>query len=76
MVSLSVVFADAGLQASHRSFGREGSKAVRSLRLVISTDRKKYSLHDSAELEVALRNVADAPVYIDRRMEWGDMGQV
>jgi len=73
-VSLSLVSADAGLQPSHRPSGREGSKAVRSLRLVISTERKKYSLQDSVELDVALRNVGDASVYIDRRMEWGGYG--
>jgi hypothetical protein len=60
-------------QSSSPSKG-DDSKAMRSIKLLISTDQKKYSLLDSVELDVALRNVGDTPVYMDRRLEWGGYG--
>ncbi len=48
--------------------------AAHSVKLVVKTDRERYSLQDTIELSVALRNEGDSPVYVDRRMFWGYAG--
>lgn len=37
----------------------------------ILTNKSRYSLRESVELDVAIRNEGDSPIYLDRRMFWG-----
>lgn len=57
----------AGSQSSRPS---EKSVPAQSIRLLICTDREKYSLRDSVRINALLENTADKPVYVDRRMFW------
>src|SRR6266852_102032 len=42
----------------------------RRVRMVIFTDREKYSLGEFLTINALLENTGDEPVYVDRRMFW------
>jgi len=48
----------------------EASGVSGPIRVVIWTNHAQYSLQDTVKLDVALQNVSDSTVYVDRRMFW------
>ncbi|MGC1483337.1 MAG: hypothetical protein WA789_06045 [Candidatus Acidiferrum sp.] len=48
----------------------ETSRVAGPIRVVIWTNHAEYSLRDTVKLDVALQNVSDSTVYVDRRMFW------
>ena len=46
------------------------SGATNPVKMVIRTDRAKYSPRDTLKLNAALENTGDKTVYVDRRMFW------
>jgi hypothetical protein len=48
--------------------------AVHGLRVVLRVDEKKYSVKESVEMEVFLRNDNGPTIYIDKRLFWGGLG--
>ena len=52
----------------------EASSVAGPIKVVVWTDRGKYSLHESVKLSVSLQNTGDTPIYVDRRMFWTGYG--
>jgi hypothetical protein len=71
VIPLCLLTADTEPMTSKRPSEQEVSKTTHLVRVFIKANRDKYSIHDTIELSVALRNEGDSPVYIDRRMFWG-----
>jgi hypothetical protein len=69
--SFFVIAAGAGPRAFKDPTSQKEFAAAHSVKLIIRTDRERYSWHDTIELSVALRNDGDSPVYVDTRMFWG-----
>jgi hypothetical protein len=50
---------------------QKSSQPTSALKLIISTNKEKYSTHDPVVLNVSITNEGDSRTYIDRRMYWG-----
>ena len=61
---------DFGPMVNPASESRSAKSAPRIV-VSVSTDRKKYSLGDTLELDISLRNESNSPVYVGRKMELG-----
>lgn len=66
-----IVALSAGPQMSNAPTQQKEFAAAHSVKLVVKADREHYSLQDTIELSVALRNEGDTAIYVDRRMFWG-----
>jgi hypothetical protein len=58
------------MESSQVSQRAETSRAAQRIKVITWTDRGKYSLSDTARINVSLQNTGSEAVYIDRRMFW------
>jgi len=71
---LSIIVTSVGPQLNADPPPQKALATAHSVKLVIKTDKERYSPQDAIDLTVALRNDGDSPIYVDRRMFWGYMG--
>lgn len=71
LVLLSIITLGFGARRQDDSLSGRESKSVHGAKVIVWTNKNRYSLNESVQLEVAIRNEGDAPLYLDRRMFWG-----
>jgi hypothetical protein len=74
IVAIVLLLMGVKMAPSQVSRTADTSGTAMPIRVVIWTDRGKYSLDDSVNLNAALHNNRDDAVYVDRRMFWTGLG--